>query len=38
VVISTAWSQLCAGWMLTSMTPGSGVTFTELILGSKGGV
>jgi hypothetical protein len=37
VVWSTSSSQLCAGWMLTSITPGSGVTRKVVRRGSFGG-
>ncbi len=36
-VISTASRHDAAGWMLTSMTPGSGVTLSTLSRGSGGG-
>jgi hypothetical protein len=35
--MATISSQLCAGWMFTSMTPGSGVTLIMPIRGSFGG-
>ncbi|MNT08795.1 hypothetical protein D3C72_1435490 [compost metagenome] len=36
-VWSTRSAQLLAGWMLTSMTPGSGVTCNTFRRGSRGG-
>ena len=36
-VMSTASRQFCAGWMLISITPGSGVTLITSTRGSNGG-
>jgi hypothetical protein len=36
-VCSTSSPQLWAGWMLTSITPGSGVTCSSFRRGSRGG-
>jgi hypothetical protein len=37
-VVAISARQVAAGWMFTSMTPGSGVTMSTFRRGSRGGV